>query len=242
MAKVIQSLGVISTSNVPYIGANPSTSMILIQLNFESLERMSLRGLPDILLILMLLTFAFFAGCVSTPKEPTQVSGAVPDEPPETKDNGPYTAAEVQQLEQMIWNRTNAERTKRGLNPLVWNNSLATVSDYHAWNMSNGGFRGHTAPDGDNPTQRIHKFKINCHNSVREIIAVGQVQDEEMITSLSKRIVASWMDSGPHRNEIISEDVEYAGVGVYADETGSIFTVQLFCEKINLEKTDTAYK
>lgn len=44
------------------------------------------------------------------------------------------------------------------------------------------------------------------------------------------KVVAAWMDSPGHRENLLREKAEYLGVGVWQDENGILHWVQLFAK------------
>ena len=186
------------------------------------------------LCVLLLVSAAVLSGCTDKPGgNVTRTPEMVPDTPPETNERGPYTAEEVRQLERIILNRTNAERTSRGLSPLSWNNSLAKVADYHAWQMGKKGFRGHVEPDGDIHTNRLRQYGHYCtDDSESEVIAYTRTFEQDTLQTQANQLVNSWMRSKPHRDAILSNRARVSGIGTYVNSTGYVFSVQLLCTEV----------
>ena len=192
---------------------------------------MILSDYSNILCVLLLITSIVLTGCVSETEEITQQTHEnVPENPPETDESGPFTAAEIQQLELLILNQTNTERKSQGLEPLMWNDSLATISDYHAWQMAKKDFRGHIEPDGDSHVDRVRQYGVQCTNdNTGEVIAFVQSSNESTLPKLANKSVVLWMDSESHRSGILNVDFSHSGVGVYSTESGRLLIVQVLC-------------
>lgn len=93
----------------------------------------------------------------------------------------------------------NNERAANGLAPLSWNNTLANVADIRAteivvkWS--------HTRPDGSK------WWTAGAGTSMGENLAYGQASAEE--------VVAAWMNSPTHRDNILCADYSKLGVSCY---------------------------
>lgn len=101
----------------------------------------------------------------------------------------------------------NDERTARGLMPLAWNGRLADSAA--AWSKVMGTSKGMVHSD---LTRWLSKY-----NYVGENIATG-----------SKGATASglhqgWMQSPPHRDDMLSPGFQQAGIGIYCAKNGSVW-------------------
>lgn len=95
----------------------------------------------------------------------------------------------------------NQERANHGLQPLEWNEQLFKAAQGHSQNMANGDFFEH----GD-PVKRARDEGYPS-DYVGENIAVGSPTPE--------KVMAQWMKSPGHRNNILSRDYTEIGVGHY---------------------------
>lgn len=111
----------------------------------------------------------------------------------------------------------NQERDKRGLDPLLPKASLRLAARYHAIDMAQEGYFEHDTYD----LMRNGQMKYICgvferieafdNDGSSENIAVGQESPKE--------VVATWMRSDGHRENILDPNIHYLGVG-YAYQVG----------------------
>ena len=100
---------------------------------------------------------------------------------------------------------TNAERAKQGLNPLTLDDKLTTLADAHCADMISRGYVDHVNPKGKSPADRFEDAGID-YMMMGENIAAGQRSAEE--------VVADWMSSEGHRENILNPDYKSIGIGV----------------------------
>jgi uncharacterized protein YkwD len=113
----------------------------------------------------------------------------------------------------------NAERMKEGLKPVTLNAELTAAAQGHAENMAKQKKMEHVL-DGKTPQDRIkaagYKGKRGTEN-----VAFGQ-QDPEEVMKL-------WMNSPPHRRNILNGALQEIGVGIGQEEkTGHLYWCQCF--------------
>ncbi|MFV0415497.1 MAG: CAP domain-containing protein [Chthoniobacterales bacterium] len=100
-----------------------------------------------------------------------------------------------------VFRLVNQERAKKKRPPLVWDESLARAARYHAADMAKDGYFKHASFDRKNGKlvrvertfERIARF---AKNPRAENIAVGQISP--------RQVMAGWMKSRSHRNNILS--------------------------------------
>jgi uncharacterized YkwD family protein len=121
--------------------------------------------------------------------------------------------------EHKVLELTNAEREKNGLDPLVWNESLAELARAHSQDMVDRGFFSHNNPDGASPFDRMKAAGIN-YISAAENIAAGQASPEA--------VIESWMNSEGHRENILNPKLKELGVGLARGGQYGIYWTQNF--------------
>lgn len=114
---------------------------------------------------------------------------------------------------------TNNERSKNGLSPLQWDDSLAELAKVHCEDMISRGFFSHNNPDGETPFDRMKKAGIS-YWAAGENIAAGQYSPEA--------VVESWMNSEGHRDNIMNPDFKSLGVSVVKGGEYGIYWAQEF--------------
>jgi len=125
---------------------------------------------------------------------------------------------------------TNQQRANNGLAPLVWDPHLELVAQAHARDMGLRQFFDHVNPDALSPADRLDAVNTAPWTSRAENIFAGiadPVQDSAQLA------VTGWMNSAPHRANILDPGLSSLGVGVYyhtGDPAGyRAYFVQLFC-------------
>ncbi len=121
--------------------------------------------------------------------------------------------------EQKILDMTNKERAAKDLPPLKLNSTLVKTARAHSENMAKQGKMEHNL-DGKTPGQRVLAAGYD-YESVRENIAAG----ENWPTS---DVMKGWMESKPHRENILAKDIDEIGIGVVSDGKGKLFYTQDF--------------
>lgn len=108
----------------------------------------------------------------------------------------------------------NIERSNYSLSPLSWNSQLATAAQNHSSSMANNDFYDHTGVDGS-PWERIINSGYQ-YTTAAENIAAGYLTPDE--------VVAGWMSSPGHRDNILNPNFTEVGVGYYylANDTGNV--------------------
>lgn len=105
-----------------------------------------------------------------------------------------------------VFNLTNQERKKAGMELLQWDEELSEYAEVRAEEISR--VFSHQRPDGS-------------YDTVRENILMTYIDSAE-------KMVKQWMDSEGHRAAIFDRDYTKMAVGVYVREDGAIYCSQLF--------------
>ena len=105
----------------------------------------------------------------------------------------------------------NRERTKRGLPPLRENGLLTAASLEHSEDMVHRDYFEHTAPDGRDVQTRLRAigYSRGVSASTGENIAYGYGAK-----STPAAIVRIWMNSPPHRADILRPAFREIGIGI----------------------------
>ena len=122
--------------------------------------------------------------------------------------------------ERAVIELTNTERKNadKELPPLKMNEKLMEAARKHAENMAAQETLEHEL-DGKNPDDRVKATGYKSRR-VGENIAEGR--------QTPKDVVAGWMDSPPHRENILSAEFTEIGVAVAKSKTGTLYRVQVF--------------
>lgn len=115
----------------------------------------------------------------------------------------------VQYPEVEVFNAVNELRTKNGLTPLIWSNSLAAVARAHSYDMASLGYFAHNSLDGRTPAERIKNAGIS-YRRMAENIAAGQ--------DTAAAVFESWMESEGHKQNMLDPELTHLGVGLAASD------------------------
>ena len=135
---------------------------------------------------------------------------------------------------------TNVERTSAGIAPLQWDADLAVVARSHSEDMAAYGYFSHVNPKGEDPKDRAVRMEYpvvkhlgggRISTGIGENIGMmptGNVADygyvEEDAKAVAEAMVAMWMASPGHRENILEPGYDRIGVGVAYDGTSYIAT------------------
>lgn len=140
-------------------------------------------------------------------REPAGTTQAPPaaDAPPEER------------IARHIFDRVNAERAERGLEPVAWNGELAAVARRWSEEMARTGRFEH-----QDPRELLRRDRLSGFAGVGENIfrATGPVPAGE--------IHAGWMRSPGHRANVLNPGWNRLGIGVFCAEDGSVWATQQF--------------
>lgn len=160
---------------------------------------------------------------------------------------GPIVSASNTLYEQQAIDRANAERADQGLPPLKLVRALSDAARYHANDMAQDGYFEHDTHDR---VGRQLEWVCSVWSRIgsyypspgAENIAAGYATPQSMMSG--------WMDSGGHRDNILSMDYREVGVGYAQGGSWSHYWVMNFGQRddvypliINRESaiTDSVY-
>lgn len=124
-----------------------------------------------------------------------------------------------------VFKKVNEERRKQGRGELVYNVQLEKTAQGHAEDMVNRNFFAHVNPDGVDVMTRAKTYKYD-QRDLGENIALGQLDVAEAMDA--------WMNSPPHRQNLLKSNYTEMGVGVYPNGDEGYSWVQVFgkpCEE-----------
>lgn len=99
----------------------------------------------------------------------------------------------------------NDHRLDEGCGALEWDSEVAAVAHAHSADMVDRGYFAHTNPDGDSPGDRLSDAGIAV-SGWAENIAAGHSSGES--------VLAAWLNSTGHRNNIENCTFTHHGVGL----------------------------
>ena len=121
---------------------------------------------------------------------------------------------------QKVLTLTNARREAAGLNPLSVDPVLTEMAMLRARELEES--YSHTRPSGENCKTVFGEFETDLR-FWGENAAKGNRTPEA--------VVEAWMGSQGHQENLLREDAEYLGVGVWQDEDGILYWVQLVAKE-----------
>lgn len=156
-----------------------------------------------------------------TPDEGTAggTAGSTPvEEETPAEDTGSESADTVAAYEQEVFDLVNQIREENGLEPFVYNETLAETARAHSQDMIDRNFFDHTNPDGKSPFDRMRDNGLS-YSMAAENIAVGYPSPEA--------VVEGWMNSEGHRANILG-GCEELGVGLALGGSYGYYWTQCF--------------
>lgn len=152
-----------------------------------------------------------------------------------------FAQGDIEEIRQLIVEKTNALRAAKGLPRLLLLDSLMDLAQEHSKNMVLHHFYAHVDHLGQDPVQRAEHQKVKAWTKrgnrwvgIAENIAqtpwfenvrgCGDTRSEE---GLATCMVNGWKNSPPHYQNIMG-DFTHLGVGVFFDEKGRAFGTQNF--------------
>lgn len=156
-----------------------------------------------------------------TPDEGTAggTAGSTPvEEETPAEDTGSESADTVAAYEQEVFDLVNQIREENGLEPFVYNETLAETARAHSQDMIDRDFFDHYNPDGKSPFDRMRDNGLS-YSMAAENIAVGYPSPEA--------VVEGWMNSEGHRANILG-GCEELGVGLALGGSYGYYWTQCF--------------
>lgn len=124
--------------------------------------------------------------------------------------------------EQAVLDLTNAERKKQNLPALKANEALTRAAREHSANMAKQQKLDHVL-DEKGPDARVKAIGYK-YSALAENCAMGQKTPAEAITT--------WIESAPHKANLLNGTYTEIGIGVAADATGQRYWTQVFAKPL----------
>jgi len=124
-------------------------------------------------------------------------------------------------VEKALHELINEERRKAGLDALTFDNSLRSAARQHSAEMLQLDYFAHTSPVAHlkNPYDRIYHTGVSDF-TVGENIAVHSLDKSPLI--IARKFVQQWMNSPPHKENVLKPIFNTSGVGVISIKDSSI--------------------
>jgi len=154
----------------------------------------------------------------------------------------------ISRLEKKIHDLINAERKKKGLSALGWQESLHRIARRHSQGMSERHFFSHNDPEGKSFLDRYQEERFVCELRVGDTTCLGaeNIAQHNLYKSIQYRnevptynwntedeiaasIVKGWMQSNGHRENILTSYFRSQGIGLSISDDGKVYVTQNFC-------------
>ncbi|WP_435067692.1 CAP domain-containing protein [Haloplanus sp. C73] len=155
------------------------------------------------------------------------------------------------EIEHYLRRYINEERTNRGLRKLDRDSDLIEIARYHSRDMARLGYFAHESPGGGTMEDRYEKFGYQCRVStggdrylsgaenIAYTVAFSRVDSPTEGTVLlttekeiARHLANNWMNSPPHKENILREPWENVGHGIYITQINGevrVYATQNFC-------------
>lgn len=147
-----------------------------------------------------------------------------------------------EQIESRIHELINEERVNQNLNTLSYDSVLANIARAHSSDMVKRNYFAHDSPEGLNAIDRGNLAGYPCKKQKGRVISEGIAENlaltpignsEECgkvytVEHISTCTVSGWMNSPPHRKNILIADYETEGIGIIQKEN-EFYITQNFC-------------
>lgn len=122
----------------------------------------------------------------------------------------------------------NEARSEAGLLPLAVDERLVAAAQRHAEDMLERDYYAHVTPDGRTVMDRLRSVGVSGDRFVAENIAQCLHCRVPADTETVEGLHAQWMDSPPHRENILAEGLSAYGFGLAESSDGTRYAVQDF--------------
>jgi len=145
----------------------------------------------------------------------------------------------ITKVEQLIVEYTNANRTKRSVSAVVWDPNVADRARAHSEYMVAHGYTRHAEPKGIPLEER---YTLVCSVDGENVATVlydretrswasGQLITLRTEEAVARELVAEWLKSYGHHQNMMNARWERIGVGVAINRSsGDVYATQTFCE------------
>lgn len=127
-----------------------------------------------------------------------------------------------------ISNLVNAERTRRGLNSLVFDKEVADIARDYSKKMAKDNFFSHYDFDGNSVLERAKAARLKRWSKIGE-----NLFSIENLDRFDAFAVKNWMKSPTHRQNILDREWTTTGVGIAKSKSGEIFITQIFIKRLS---------
>jgi len=155
---------------------------------------------------------------------------------------------DIGRLEKKIHDLINAERKKKGLSGLSWNESLNRIARSYSRDMVKRRFFSHNDPDGRSFIDRYQAggFVCKLRNGNETCLGAENIAQDNLYSSvvyqngvpsydwnsedeIAASVVKRWMQSRGHREHILTAYFKRQGIGIAVSDDGRVYVTENFC-------------
>jgi len=188
------------------------------------------------------------AAATDTPEE--QIT-STPEETQTSSSDEADRRLDRRTIERHLLRYINEERADRGLSELERDERLVKIARFHSKDMAETEYFAHESPGGETMSDRYRKFGYQCRvpvegnrylsgaENIAYTIAFSPVQHPTGGTvtltteeEIARNLVAIWMNSPPHKKNILREPWDNVGHGAYIGRVNGelrVYATQNFC-------------
>lgn len=152
---------------------------------------------------------------------------------------GRYDGYDRGDIESLVVEYTNEERSTEGLDTLGDGDRHVSVARNHSRDMAENGYVGHVDSQGREFTERVEprgcsSIGENAAATFYEVPVENARTDETVRVNseddIARMLVDDWMASPAHRENLLGE-YDSVSVGVYVSGGNTVFATQVFCDR-----------
>jgi len=158
----------------------------------------------------------------------TESSSTASKAEPEQQD-APETE-EVSTLRKALYTAVRRARSSSGARNVKRDEGFETIARRHARDMVERGYMDHRSPEGDGPRERVYAVFPDFVGIAGENIAMRSIRPDEDADDTALAAVEAWIDSPPHRKNLLDQRHGHVGIGV-ADNGKATYIVMLLASE-----------
>lgn len=116
------------------------------------------------------------------------------------------------QVEQLIYNKVNEERSKNGVSTLSYNTIMEKYARIKSQDMGDNNYFDHKDLNGNLITAKMQNDGVTYSAWGENIAYISGISDANV---LAEKFMTNWMNSQGHRDNILSTNFNSIGIGVY---------------------------
>ena len=122
------------------------------------------------------------------------------------------------QVENELFQFTNAKRAQKKLLPLSEEDLLVSIARAHSQDMLRRNYLSHFSPEGKSVVDRYGMKAGNIRRSLGENLhTISSSEGLRDSNAVAGTMIKDWMNSSSHRKNILSKEYRYGGVGCASD-------------------------